>query len=260
MKNALQGLTVLNTRPREAGRALTIAIQQAGGSVIELPALCIEPTHDWLDTLPSLENCHHVIFISPNAVHHFFQGLASWAIPWPLHLRATAIGPATAAAIVTYGVAVNELPVTANSEQLLAQSNLQDIKQQTILLVKGIGGLPLIEESLITRGASVLPLAVYRRTLPTYPQQLIHSLWQDSAVGIILFTSGQAIHHFKVLFNEPLANDWLCNTPCLVVSERIANVAAACGITTCVSSTIDTVVDTLCTYNQGLMHDNRTRG
>lgn len=256
---SLHGLCVLNTRPRESSAPLTTAIQQAGGAVIELPALCIEPTHDWFDALPSLATIDQALFISPNAVHYFCQGLKDRAITWPPQLHATAIGSATARALYEYGLPVNELPPIANSEHVLALKTLLDVTNQTILLVKGIGGIPLIEEGLTRRGARVLPLAVYRRTLPRYKKKLIHSLWHDPAVDIILFTSEQAIHNIMTLFKGPLARQWLCGTPCLVISDRLATVADTCGITTCLISPLDTIMDALYTYNQGLLHDNSTR-
>lgn len=248
--NSLHGLRVLNTRPLKQGEALTKAIQSAGGVSIALPALKIEATAiDWLTHMPSVATIHQAIFISANAVDYFFDALNSAKIVWPEKVVVTAIGSATGAALVRHGITVHHLPIIADSEHLLTLDSLQMIKDQTIILVKGCGGRPLIAENLIERGAHLTFLMVYRSGYPEEKPEYINSVWQDDAVDIILITSQQAMHHLFTLFADD-GREWLINKPWLVISGRLAKMASLLGIKTIITSDYDDVLDTLISYNK----------
>ena len=240
----LCGLRILNTRPLEQGQALTKAIVQAGGISIPLPALVIEPVTNWLNKLPSLLTIQQAIFISPNAVNYFFETVNKSQLPWPTIIEVIAIGHASAAALTQRGVRVDSVPALADSEHLLQLHSLQQVMGKSILLVKGEGGTVEIANTVISRGAQLSSAIVYRRSLPrTKPQQL-QSLWQDDAVDIILFTSQQAIHNIFTLFGE-YAHPWLCRKPCIVISERLANIAEALGMQHIIVCRYDTIITTL---------------
>lgn len=246
--NTLHGLRVLNTRPLEQSHALEQAIDAAGGVSISLPLLSIEPsTHDWFMNLPNLREIHQLIFISTNAVNYFYKTLELKNAAWPAGIQTIAIGKATANALAKWAIHTDKIPNTADSESLLELGLLQNIKHKTIVLVKGEGGRMDIENTLIKRGAHVIPLAVYRRALPQTENQKTGSLWQDDAVDIILFTSQQAMHNIFTLF-ETNAHSWLRNKPCLVISERLAHAASLLGIKNIMISRYDTVLNSLNDY------------
>ncbi len=247
---SINGLRVLNTRPTEQGLSLHQAICDAGGVSIDLPALAIEPTtNNWLKNLPNLESIHQVIFISTNAVNYFYSTLEQQGLAWPATIQTTAIGKASAAALEKWRIRRDHVPSIADSEHLLQLNILQHVKNQTILLVKGEGGKMDISNTLLTRGAHLISLAVYRRTLPNTKQKRVHSLWHDDQVDIILFTSQQAMHNIFTLFGDA-ARYWLCGKPCLVISERLAEAAFTLGMRTILVSRYDTILKTLEHYNQ----------
>ncbi|MDP3704397.1 MAG: uroporphyrinogen-III synthase [Legionellaceae bacterium] len=229
------------------------SIRQAGGVSIELPTLAIEPTPTtWLTQCPSLSSVQQAIFVSPNAVRYFYMELYQSKIHWPSNIQVTAIGQGTAQALKSLGITINHGPSIPDSEHVLALSSLQDIAQQTILLIKGQGGRELISTTLRSRGADLQPIMVYRRTLPEKNEEYTYSLWHDDAVDIILVTSQQAMQNLFVLFGE-LARTWITTKPCLVISQRLAEAASAFGIQTVIISRYEDILTTL----EGFKHDYR---
>lgn len=248
----IKPLRILNTRPFGQNQHLSQAIQRAGGHVIELPALIIEPTaHTWLSTLP--QQVHQNIFISRNAVHFFFKTIDqnNWTLP--CDSLVLAIGQATTQALNQYGIDDVRQPSQADSEHLLALESLQHIADQTILLVKGEQGRDLIETTLKARDANLVTVEVYRRRMPNYDQQYIDSLWHEDAVDIILLTSEQALHHLFDLFRKE-ARPWLCHKRYVVFSARLAAIATTFGIKHVIQSRYDNIEDTL----QGLINEHHS--
>ncbi|CDZ77928.1 Uroporphyrinogen-III synthase [Legionella massiliensis] len=251
--NGLKGLRVLNTRPVDQAKQLSQAIEAAGGVAIECPALvirCKEKT--WLNNLPNLNGVAQAIFISTNAVDCCFKTLIAELLPWPASIQIIAVGEATAAALSRYSLEAHLIPAIADSENLLQLEDLQNVQNKTILLFKGEEGRELIAETLQARGADIHLIEVYKREMPKPNPQQLRFLWQNEVVDIILFTSHQAMSNIFYLFGEE-AQDWLCRTPCLVISERLAKEAALLGIKKVIVSTPKSILTTLHQFNQGLI-------
>lgn len=252
--NTLTGFRILNTRPLGQNKALSQAITDAGGISIELPALAIKPTPEsWFKKLPAFPSMNHIIFTSANAVNYFFKPLKP-PIAWPSTLQTTAIGHATATALTAFGITVNNVPSIADSEHVLQLKTLQQVQDQTIVLVKGTGGRMDITNHLKARGANLISVDVYRRDVPQYDQAFLDSLWRENMVDIILVTSQQALYNIFTLLGAK-ANAWLCSKPCLVISERIAETAFKFGMQTVIICHYDTILNALERYYQGLTHD-----
>ncbi len=253
MKNnlPLAGLRILNTRPLEQGKALTLSIEKAGGIAVTCPALAIVPTSDkWVNFLPDLTTVDKAIFISTNAVNLCFQALKKHHISWPQTLQGIAIGQATAKPLIKWGASIHFVPEIATSEQLLASTPMLNVSNQLVLLFKGEGGRPLIKETLVERGACLQEVNVYRRTTPPFKKQFFQSLWQDDSIDIILFTSEQALETIFALFGKE-AQPWLCSKPCVVISERLAKAAANRGINIIRIARPETIINALQQFNQG---------
>lgn len=254
MTNPLQGLRVLNTRPEHQARALSRRIIQAGGQAVNCPALAIAaPETPWLSKLPPLKNIDLAIFISANAVDFFFKGLDAINQPWPETITVIAIGQATAKALNQLAIDVDALPAHEDSEHLLQLDPFQNSANKNILLIKGKEGRTFIEKNLIQNKAQLFTLEVYQRLLPSYDPNELNSIWQNDAVDIILFTSEQGMLNLFRMFG-PKARHWLCETPCLVISQRLAVAAKKQGIKKIVISSPTTIFETLCDYNQGTIH------
>lgn len=253
----LQGLRILNTRPLMQAQKLNSIIAAAGGNVINCPGLAIE---GMTFTLPNLETVNYAIFTSSNAVKYCSEYLRQCNIAWPIEIKVIAIGQATASALHQSNIDVAFIPNEACSESLINLDPLYQIENKVILLLTGAGGRQLIAPILRDRNAIVFEKPVYKRTLPTTcSQPYIQSIWQEKAVDIILFTSQQAMQNIFMLFGKP-AQNWLRNTPCIVISQRLAHIAACLGIRKIIVCKFDSIIEALHNFNlysglnQGLMH------
>lgn len=253
----LEHLRILNTRPLDQGESLNQAISEAGGLSFHLPLLTIEPTPtDWLKDLPNLDHVHQAIFISANAVNYFFKALKHHQLSWPPSIETITIGQKSAEEMVRWDINIHHIPKVAASENLLALPALQHIKNHTILLIKGEEGRTKIATDLTERGAKLIGLEVYRRIFPTTARKDIYSMWHENAIDIILFTSEQAMKNlFVVLSAQDLPR--LCKTPCLVISQRLAEAASRLGMQTIIVSRYDKIISSLEDYKKGLRHDSQ---
>ncbi|GGI89208.1 uroporphyrinogen-III synthase [Legionella impletisoli] len=257
--NELNPLRILNTRPEGQNAELTQLIQSLGFLSIELPAIAIKPINNWLNKLPPLSSIDYCIFVSANASNFFFEYLEKKHIRWPATIQIFAIGKATANALKEKGNLVTAVPNPENSEALLKLPPLVEVKDKTILQIKGEGGLASIHDTLTARGARLIQINVYQRVLPNYSSSQINSLWHEDAVDIILFTSQEAIQNLFTFFGQE-GQVWLKEKPCIVISERIAATAKALGIKTIITCSNATLANTLKalknTQMNGLSADN----
>lgn len=250
MNQSLQGLRILNTRPRKQAQTLSKEIAAAGGVAIECPTLEIEACDTaWLNSLPGLDQVQHAIFVSPNAAYISMQHMNEKQLRWPTDMNVIAVGQGTAKTLKEFNIKVNAIPATPDSEHLLALTSLQVLKDQTVLLFKGEEGRTLIEESLVKKGANLFCVPVYRRVMPQIDEQFMKALWHDDLVDIILLTSEQSMHNlFKMLGMDALP--WLQQKPCVVISQRIAEKAASLGIKKVILSHPERMLDALYAYTK----------
>ncbi|MBA2648633.1 MAG: uroporphyrinogen-III synthase [Legionella sp.] len=242
--SSLNGLRILNTRPKQQAAVLSQSIIQAGGISIECPTLEILPTSNQLECLPKWDTIQKAIFISPNAVHYCLQGLNKTNRTWPSKIQVIAMGQSTACALETYQIKVHETPNISDSEHLLKLPSLQQVENQTILLVKGVGGRSIIEDALVRLGANPIKLLVYQRALPTFDPQWIHSIWLNDLVDIILITSVESLDNLLKLFGSK-GKLWLQSKTCLVLSARLAQAASHAGFKNLIISPPNRMMHTL---------------
>lgn len=245
-------MRVLNPRPTHQAAELSQMIQAAGGIAVEFPTLEIQalPTK-WYSNLPNLSTIDKAIFVSVNAVHYFFAGLEAHHCVWPTTIQTFTIGQATADALKQYQIKDIQIPTSADSENLLALPALENVQQQSILLVSGKKTRPLLMTTLRERGANIQDVAVYRRILPKKNQQLAHSLWQDDAVDIILGLSQEAVTNLFVLFAEE-AKPWLQSKPWVVISPRLVDLAHQHHIRTVILSSYPNILNTVERYGMSM--------
>lgn len=161
----LAGLKLVVTRPERQAQVSTDALRAAGAWVLKLPVLAISPIPATLDA-DDISRAAGIIFVSANAVQHGVPLLPA-AAKLPRETTIFAIGRATAAALVAAGFENVVSPQQSiDSEGLLALPELHRVKGRHIILVKGVsetGGRTLLESTLISRGATTVVLACYRR-------------------------------------------------------------------------------------------------
>lgn len=244
MRERLNGLHILNTRPLSQGEKLAKAITEAGGVSISLPLIQIEATEkDWLETMPALHAVQLAIFVSVAAVEWSFRALKK---SWPKDIQVFALGKGTAEALYASGVSSVHIASQSDSQHLLALPALHHVQQKTVLLFKGVGGLSDLQDTLMERKATLFILEVYKRIKIQPDPSIIQAIWQNNQVDIILITSEEILNHLFTLFPE----HWLCEQTCLLVSERLISKARQKGIKHILKSAPETILETLITYSR----------
>lgn len=227
----LTGFTVLVTRPAGQAGGLCELITEAGGEAIQAPLLSIAPIEapaalallnpsiawDWL------------IFVSANAVR-FAAALGGWTGRAAGNSRIAAVGEATAAALAAAGLQADLVPAPPfNSESLLADPRLADVRGQRLLIVRGEGGREHLAEVLRERGAEVAYAEVYRRIpVPAAAYEPILAAWPEGRLDAVVITSGAALHRLTELLRES-GLDSLPRPPLVVPGARLASLAREHG-------------------------------
>jgi uroporphyrinogen-III synthase len=229
-------LPVLVTRPREEAQRWVEQLQAAGVQAEALPLIEISPMLDamalaalWQD----LEQCSALMFVSGNAVAHFFAGGSR---PWPAHLRCLAPGPGTARALLGQGVPaslIDSPPERAeqfDSEALWRVIASQPWQGRRVRIVRGLSGdeagssgRDWLAQQLRIAGAQVDAVAVYRRGAPHFDaRQRARMLAAQDDGSLWLFSSSEAITHLPADLNWTRAR-------ALVTHPRIAEAARHAG-------------------------------
>ena len=196
----LAGIGVLVTRPAGQAGELISAIEAAGGRSIIFPVIEIAPRspQDIASDVAGLPDPDIVIFISRNAVEH---GLA-----WSGDGAIAAVGPATAAAIEAAARVVDVRPASGfDSESLLAEPALNDVRGKTVRIIRGSGGRELLATTLRERGATVDYLEVYVRRVPGYPGAELANVTQrleSGDIAIVVVMSVESLRNLLLLLPE----------------------------------------------------------
>ena len=231
-------MQLIVTRPAAQAAGWVQALQALGQDAVALPLIEITPPDDpqalfaaWA-ALPGLDL---VMFVSANAVQHFFAGAPAGA-RWPAGLRAACTGPGTAAALAVAGVPANQVvqPSAAaasfDSEALWAMLAAEDWAGRQVLVVRGEDGRNWLAETLRERGARVSFMVAYRRHAPqpdAAGRALLARALAAPAAHLWVFSSSEAVGHLRVL--APQA-EWQA-ARALASHRRIAEAARGLGFT-----------------------------
>jgi uroporphyrinogen-III synthase len=232
---------VLVTRPLADAQRWVAQLQGAGLPALAMPLLEIAPLLPpselaaWWQRLPQYAA---LMFVSGNAVEHFFEG---WSGPWPPGLRCLAPGPGTGARLRSLGLAESLIDEPAqDAAQFDSEALWQVIGQRPwagrqVLLVRGNSahnvsahseggaGRNWLAEQLERCGAAVSSVAVYERRSPEFSSEQHQRILDASRDGSLwLFSSSEAIAHL------PVGLDWGA-ARALATHPRIAQAARMAG-------------------------------
>jgi uroporphyrinogen-III synthase len=242
----LNGAHILVTRPEHQAENLSRLIEQQGGVAVRFPTLEIIPREDGGEikaTLANLDRFQWVVFISANAVN-FALKANSGKIPGTKSARFAAVGQATAQAMKMAGLPVDLVPKDGyNSEALLAMPQLERVKGQHCLIVRGEGGREQLAATLCSRGATVNYLEVYKRVIPKIDSSPVVNLLAQHCLDIVTVTSAEALQNLNLMLDEE-NKKLLSSIPLVVVSDRIKDIAAEMGFKriTVANSPVDTAI------------------
>jgi uroporphyrinogen-III synthase len=226
----LDGITVVVTRPAaQAGRFLELA-RAAGAACIPYPTLQIDriALDDEVRARLHGRSWDWAIFTSVNAVESALE-----QCPSPLAMRQAAVGRATARTLEQHGIKVDARPESASSEGLLELPEFAELAGRGVLLVKGSGGRELLRDALRARGADVLELEVYRRSVATPAAAAttqLHLALSGRGPLVVAVTSAEVL---QSLLDHVAEDDGrrLRSRTLLVPGPRVAAAAARLGWT-----------------------------
>lgn len=143
---------------------------------------------------------------------------------WPNSACFFAVGASTGSILQEQGFAV-VIPQEARTEGLLALPQLNQVVNQSIVIMKGFGGRELLYNTLVSRGAEVAEWEIYKRVKLDAPVSTQD--WREKQIRCIIATSGEVIQAAFDYFEA----SWLKTLNWIVVSQRTAEIAAKLGVT-----------------------------
>jgi uroporphyrinogen-III synthase len=233
-------MRVIVTRPAsEAGRWVD-ALRERGFDALSIPLMGIAPIRDpaalraaWR----SLAQMRAVMFVSGNAVRHFFGGKPA-GDAWPSDTRAWATGPGTGEALLEAGVdaaLIDSPPLSAarfDSETLWDQVAAQVRPGDRVLIVRGgdaqgaSSGRDWLAGRLGAAGARVDFVVAYRRQAPEFSAAQVQQAKDAATAGDVwLFSSSEAISHLQAALPR---QDW-SRARAVATHPRIAEAARGAG-------------------------------
>jgi uroporphyrinogen-III synthase len=229
MNAPLAGRVIVVTRPAHQSAALAEAIRAAGGEALQFPALEIVPVdpHSLTPQLSRLSDFDMAIFISPNAARFGIAAIREVAA-LPDEIDVFAVGPGTAKTLETLGLSDVTVPSGQDSEALLALPQLEQVAGKRIAIFRGVGGRPLLADTLRARGATVDYVECYRRRCPDADAGPLLQRWAE--VSAVTITSAETLHNLAAMMGDG-GTGRLRATPLFVPHAKIAEAARMSGMT-----------------------------
>ena len=189
----LLGRSVVVTRAREQASGLAAQLADLGAEVIQFPTIAIKPLEDYSSVDAAVRNLgayDWLIFTSANGVKCFWerleaQGLDARAL---YGLQVAAIGPATAQAVRTHGIAPDFVP-----EAYIAESVAEG------LIGLGMDGKKVREvlpEELRKAGAQVDVLPVYETVPAAAHRDEVLQRLEAGTLDAVTFGSSSTVDNF----------------------------------------------------------------
>lgn len=237
----LSELEVVITRPLAQAEQWRQALRGRGATTHLLPVLEIVPIADPADLhavknrILALADYSKVIFVSQNAVQQAVTWIDQYWPQQPVGIQYFAVGSTTARAACEQGLRVEAASHAMNSEALLQLPALQAVKDEKVLICRGVGGRTHLGEQLFQRGARVDYCELYHRRLPADAAQRYRQLiglWEHSqaAAGkrVVAVHSGESLQNLRQLMDDT-ATPALQDAVLLVPGARVAELASHLG-------------------------------
>lgn len=201
----LFGKRIVVTRTRKQAGSLSAGLRALGADVFELPTIRIDPPKDLFAFAELVRDAHSyewIVFTSPNGVTAFFD--VFFKIYPDLRsiggAKIAAIGPATAAKVSEYRLAVDLQPAEFVAEAVVAEfKKLGTIENQTILLARAEQARDVLPQELAKLGAIVDEGIAYRTVPETEDLSGALARFRSEGADLITFTSSSTVENFLAL-------------------------------------------------------------
>jgi uroporphyrinogen-III synthase len=232
----LTGVRVLVTRAGKAAAPLRLQLEALGATVIELPAIAIEPVIDSTALQVALSGRAEydwIVFTSRNAVEAVFNlPSVSADEPWP---QLAAVGPSTAAELAERGLAVTCVPDDASASGLVTALRRFGLAGKRVLLPVGDLARPELRLGMESEGAQVDEIQAYRTVQPRETRREALDALRRGAVDVIALASPSAFRNLLTMLGTQVTCLQFVRLVCIgpttaaAVCERQLEPAAVAG-------------------------------
>ncbi len=220
------------TRPAHQAGAITKKLKSAGANSFLFPTLeitAVELSTKDKQTLQKINQFNIIIFISPNAVEYGLNFILANAT-LANNIQLATIGQASATALKNkLGKQPDIVPTNNfNSEGLLATTEMKNVANKRILIIRGNGGREHLKESLQKRGAHVEYLTSYQRIKPATNTLDLTQYLQNNQIAAIVITSAASLKNL-VEMAPAIVAEKLLHVPLVLINNRLKTIAKDAG-------------------------------
>ncbi len=227
----LFGKRVVVTRATQQAPALTERLRDLGADVLEVPAtriarLDLTPLRD---AIARLGDYQWLVFTSQNAVAIFWeQLLGGGRDARALYgMKVSAVGPATAGALLERGIAVDTIPERFVAEGLLEIMRARDdVAGSRALYVTAEGARDVLPEGLRDLGAQVEVVVAYRSISDDAGASRLSRAIESGKVHLVTFTSGSAVRAYV----DAVGADLAVRVPAASIGPQTSEALRAAGV------------------------------
>jgi uroporphyrinogen-III synthase len=210
----LQGRLIAVTRAEQQLGEARRLFEQAGATVLDLPALVIGPPDTWGpldDALAELEDFHWLVVSSANgvdAVEQRLRRLGSGLAHRPRGLKIAAVGRKTAARLEALGAPADFVPPQFVADSLIDHFPVSGWGLRLLLPRVQSGGRTLLAEAFGEAGARVVEVAAYESRCPEALPTATADALAAGQVDAITFSSGKTVQHTALLLERQFGEGW----------------------------------------------------
>ena len=210
----LQGRTVAVTRAEQQLGEARRLFEQAGATVLDLPALVIGPPDEWGpldDALAELEDFHWLVLSSSNgvdAVEERLQRRGGSLAGRPRSLKIAAVGRKTAARLEALGAPADFVPPQFVADSLIDHFPVSGWGLRLLLPRVQSGGRTVLAEAFGEAGARVVEVAAYESRCPANLPAATAAALAAGTVDAITFSSGKTVQHTAQLLELQFGAAW----------------------------------------------------
>ena len=210
----LQGRLIAVTRAEQQLGEARRLFEQAGATVLDLPALVIGPPDTWGpldDALAELEEFHWLVVSSANgvdAVEQRLRRLGSSLAHRPRGLKIAAVGRKTAAQLEALGAPADFVPPQFVADSLIDHFPVSGWGLRLLLPRVQSGGRTLLAEAFGEAGARVVEVAAYESRCPEALPATTAEARATGQLDALTFSSGKTVQHTALLLERQFGAGW----------------------------------------------------
>ena len=252
----LYGLRIMVTRPADQSEYLYSSIRELGGEVLPYPTIA---TSEYIDekgyqkfeeSLTDDSNKKWLIFTGENGVRYFFSQYFSGQhdIRKLARFRIAVMGEGTVEALKALNISADYIPTESTTDTFIKEfSDRSDIKDTTIVRIRGDLAESRIEDSLESIECRVIPITAYKTFVPGWPDNMKERLFKYPP-DIIIFTSVSTVDGFNKILTKDDVSKLTANAKILSMGPSASKALEKSGIPATIeaeSHTISGIIECL---------------